>query len=212
MKLVLFFGPPGSGKGTQANLLLQNNKNLAYLATGDIIRKHIKQKTEIGKIAQQYIDQGLLVPSNIINQLLNYEITKLENNINTIILDGYPRTIDQLFYLINEFSNPYLTIFFDISLEKIIERVSYRRICPKCNAIYHLIYKKPNNDQICDNCQTNLIQRSDDKEEVVTKRYQVYLSETLPVIQQIEKLNLKIVRIDSSKPIYQVFREIVVYF
>ncbi|MFN3478367.1 MAG: adenylate kinase family protein [bacterium] len=207
MKIILFFGPPGSGKGTQANILLQNFSNLVYIATGDLIRKNINQQTEIGKIAEKYINQGLLVPSEIINQMVKEEISKLKSSVTTIkgiILDGYPRTIDQLQFIIRNFSEPCITFFFDLSLEKVIERISYRRICPNCNSIYHMIYNKPQKDEICDKCNTNLIQRKDDKEEVIKKRYKIYLEETLPIIEKMRELELNILKIDASQEINKI--------
>ncbi|MCS7243582.1 MAG: nucleoside monophosphate kinase [Candidatus Calescibacterium sp.] len=214
MKLYLFFGPPGSGKGTQANLIKQKFPKTLYLSTGDYMRYHIKNQTEIGKMAQNYINQGMLVPSSLINKLVLEEINKMKTNnpSQIVILDGYPRTIEQLQFLIQNISKPYLTIFFDISLEKIIERICLRRICPKCNSIYHLIYQKPQNNERCDFCNIPLIQREDDNEEIVKKRYEIYKAETLPVIKEIENQNLQIVFVNSSQEITKIFEQILPYF
>ncbi|MCX7758311.1 MAG: nucleoside monophosphate kinase [bacterium] len=214
MRLYLFFGPPGSGKGTQANLIKQKFPQTLYLSTGDHMRYHIKNQTEIGKTAQNYINQGMLVPSSLINELVLEEINKMKTNnpSQIVILDGYPRTIEQLQFLIQNISKPSLTIFFDISLEKIIERICLRRICPKCNSIYHLIYQKPQNNERCDFCNNPLIQREDDKEEIVKKRYEIYKAETLPVIKEIENQNLQIVFVNSSQEITKIFEQILPYF
>lgn len=209
MKIFLFFGPPGSGKGTQASLLQQKFSNIAYLSTGDLIRKNIQEKTEIGKIALNYINQGLLVPSEIINEMVKEEVKNFRD---VIILDGYPRTVDQLHFLINNIANPYLTIFFDLSLEKVIERISLRRICPNCNSIYHLIYNKPKQDEICDKCNNKLVQRDDDKEEVVKKRYEIYINETLPILEELKKLNFEVIKVDASLKIEEIFQNILHYF
>lgn len=200
MNIILFFGPPGSGKGTQANILFQKFANLAYLSTGDIIRKNVSEKTEIGKIAENYINQGLLVPSEIINQMVKNEISNLESK-DLIILDGYPRTIDQLHFMMENISKPQITFFFELPIEKVIERISYRRTCPTCNSVYHMIYNKPKKDEICDKCNTKLIQRKDDKEEIIKKRYEVYLKETLPIIEKMEELGFKVLKVDASQEI-----------
>lgn len=214
MRIYLFFGPPGSGKGTQANLLKQKFPNISYISTGDYIRYHIKNQTEIGKIAQQYISKGQLVPSSVINQLVLEEINKIKTDklSDKVIIDGYPRTIQQLEFLIQNISKPYITLFFDITLDKIFERICLRRICPNCNSIYHLIYNKPREDEICDKCGSKLIQRDDDKEEIVKTRYQVYKVETLPVLKLIEEYGIKLVLIDSSQEINRVFEQVIPYF
>lgn len=214
MRIYLFFGPPGSGKGTQANLLKQKFTTIFYLSTGDCIRYHIKNQTEIGKMAYDYISKGQLVPSSVINQLVLEEINKIrdDKSFDKVILDGYPRTIEQLEFLIQNVSEPYITLFFDLPLDKIVERICLRRICPNCNAIYHLMYNRPLDDELCNKCGFRLIQREDDREEIVKTRYEVYKTETLPVIKVIEERGIRLVFVDSSRTIDQVFEQVVPYF
>ena len=210
MRLYLFFGPPGSGKGTQAKLITQEFENVFYLSTGDILRKHIKEQTDIGKKANEYISQGLLVPSALINQIVINELNKEKER--DFILDGYPRTVDQLYFLIENKVIPFLTIFFDVPLNVLIERICFRRVCPNCNSIFHLIYQKPQNDEKCDYCGSKLIQRNDDNEEIVRKRYDVYTKETLPVIEEIRKQGIRIENIDATKNIEEIYREVRKFF
>jgi len=209
MEVLILFGAPGSGKGTQANKILELYPSSVYISTGDILRENIKQNTDLGKLAQNYISQGLLVPDELINSMIENKIKNLSNNIDFLILDGYPRSTNQLEFLLNLI--PYQStkvIYLKIDLKDVINRIVYRRICPKCNKIYHLIYNKPQINETCDNCNTKLIQREDDKEEIITNRYKVYLNQTLPIINKIKQMNIKFIEIPADKDINEIFNNI----
>ncbi len=209
MKVLILFGPPGSGKGTQANKILEKYPSCIYISTGDILRENIKQNTTLGKLAQNYISQGLLVPDEIINSMIENKIKNINNNIDFLILDGYPRSTNQLEFLLNLI--PYQdikVIYLKIDLKDVINRIVYRRVCPKCNKIYHLLYNKPQSNETCDNCNTKLIQREDDREEIVTNRYKVYLNQTLPILDKIKQMNIKFIEIPADKDINQIFNNI----
>ena len=214
MVVLILFGAPGSGKGTQANKIIQYFPNSIYISTGDILRENIKNNTELGKIANNYISQGLLVPDEIINSMIEDKIISLkkDNKIDFLILDGYPRSLNQLEFLLNLLpSNIIKTIYLKINLDDLIKRISYRRICYKCNKIYHLIYNKPQNNELCDNCNEKLIQREDDKEEIVKKRYNVYTEKTLPIISKIKEKSISLIEINANDNIDSIFNIILNY-
>jgi adenylate kinase len=205
LKIYLFFGPPGSGKGTQSHLI-QEKFGIKTISTGDIIRSYLKKDHPLSQEIKNYISTGKLVPSSLVNNIIKNELSN--HNLSRVILDGYPRTIDQLDFLVKNIAKPILTIYFQIGLDKLIERICMRRICPKCNLIYHLIHNKPQEDNLCDKCKITLIQREDDKEEIVKKRYEVFINETIEVIEEIKKLNIPIYSIDATNEIKIVFSEI----
>ncbi len=210
MLVLILFGAPGSGKGTQANIILQNYPNSIYISTGDILRENIRNNTDLGKLAENYISKGLLVPDEIINSMIQAKFQEINNNNNSknnklLILDGYPRSIDQLNFLLNLISIKSIkSVYLKLNLEQVIKRIVYRRICLKCNKIYHLIYNKPKNNEICDICNTKLYQRTDDKEEVVISRYNVYINSTLPILQEFKKNNISILEIDADQEIEKI--------
>ncbi|MGB9637834.1 MAG: adenylate kinase family protein [bacterium] len=213
MQILILFGPPGSGKGTQVNKIIQYYPNSISISTGDILRENIKNNTELGKLANNYICKGLLVPDEIINSMIENKFNQIQNNnIKFIILDGYPRSINQLYFLLKLIPKDVIkTIYLKIDLQEVIKRITYRRICPNCNKIYHLIYNKPKNNETCDNCNTKLIQREDDKEEVVVNRFNVYNSQTLPIINEIIKNNMKLLEINANQDIETIFNIIIKY-
>jgi len=205
VKIYLFFGPPGSGKGTQASLI-KEKFNICTISTGDIIRSYLTRNHPLSDELRSYVKKGQLVPSSLINQILKNELQNL--NLKEVILDGYPRTVDQLNFLIENIAKPIFTVYFQIDLDTIIERICFRRICPSCNSIYHLLYNKPEEDELCNKCKTSLIQREDDKEEIVKRRYVVYINETMDVMDEIRALNIPVYKIDASKNIQTIFSEI----
>lgn len=212
MITLILFGAPGSGKGTQANIILQNYPNSIYISTGDILRENIKNNTDLGKLAESYISKGLLVPDEVINSMIQTKINDSIQNNKLLILDGYPRSINQLKFLINLVPTQSIKpIYLKLELEQVIERIVYRRICLKCNRIYHLIYNKPKNDEICDICNIKLHQRSDDKEEVVTNRYNIYMNSTLPILQEFRKNNIDVLEIDANQKVEKITENILNY-
>lgn len=177
MRLV-FIGAPGAGKGTQAKRL-EAEKGWTVVATGDLLRAAIAQNTPLGQQAQAYIQRGELVPDALVNQLVAERIATLDS----FILDGYPRNLAQAAMLETILTQPLdAVIYFEISEDALIERLSGRRICPKCHAVYHRTANpSPRGDQ-CDACEATLVTREDDQPDTVRKRFQVFREQTAPLI------------------------------
>ncbi len=196
MRRVLFLGPPGAGKGTQAKKISEEF-NIPIIATGDLLRENVKKGTELGKIAKKYMDEGTLVPDDIMLKIIEQAIKDLDS----FILDGFPRTIKQaegLEMLLNKLNkNLEYVIYFDVPDEEIIRRLTARRICPECNRIYNLNFNPPKNDEECDECKVKLITRDDDKEQVIRKRIEVFKENTYPLVEFYDKRNI-LYRIDGT--------------
>lgn len=205
MKL-LFFGPPGAGKGTQAKKVSEIFK-IEHISTGDILREAVNKGSELGKKVKTIIDKGELVPDEIMNELVKEKIKDLDS----FILDGYPRTIEQAKSLdrtLKELNKQIdAVVLIDVPEEEIVKRISSRRVCPNCGKVYNLITLKPKKDELCDNCGTNIIQRNDDREEIVRERYKIYQRNTYPVIEFYRKNNT-IITIDGSKDVEEVTKEL----
>jgi adenylate kinase len=195
-KIIIFLGPPGAGKGTQAQLLKERN-GFIQVSTGDLLREAVKNQTELGKLAKKYMDEGKLVSDDLIISLIKEKLQEYADK--NIIFDGFPRTIPQAESLDNLLSklnkNIDAVILFKIEDEEVIKRLAGRRVCPSCGAVYHMIYNPPKIDEICDKCGARLIQRDDDKEEVIRKRLEVYHQQTKPLIEYYKN---KIVEIDAT--------------
>jgi len=201
-KTIIFLGAPGAGKGTQAQRLSEE-KGFIQVSTGDILRANVKNKTELGKKAKEYMEAGQLVPDELIISMIEDELKKLEGK--DIILDGFPRTVKQaeaLEDLLKRLGrNLDYVILFDVSDEEVVKRITGRRIDPKTGKVYHVIYNPPPAD-------VEVIQREDDKEEVVKKRLEVYHSQTAPLIDYYEKRG-KLVRVDASTDPNKVYEELI---
>jgi len=180
MKIVLL-GPPGAGKGTQA-AVLSKQFGIPTISTGAIIRQEIREGSDLGKAAEKYIEDGQLVPDNVIMEIVKHRISK-EDCKNGFILDGVPRTISQAIALDDMGADIDKIINIEVSDSDILKRLSGRRECPSCSASYHIHYKKPKENGICDVCNTHLITRPDDTEETVLKRIEVYHRQTEPLIE-----------------------------
>jgi len=194
---LLIFGPPGVGKGTLSDMLSCKYK-IPHISTGDIFRNEIKSgSSEL----VQYVEKGLLVPDSVVNKIVEKGL-KQENCRNGFILDGYPRTIEQAEFLENVLwkLNKKISLILNLSAdeETLIARLTQRRMCSKCGALYNLATMKPKKKDICDKCGNKLIQRKDDEEETVRKRIQVYREETSPLIEHYKKKRV-ITEIDASK-------------
>jgi adenylate kinase len=199
MRLILL-GAPGVGKGTQATML-SKALSIPHISTGDMFRYHISNNTDLGKEAKQYIDKGMLVPDEITVGMVADRL-KQQDCTNGFVLDGFPRTMQQAKFLDETLKdlNIQLDMVINITLEdrEIIKRLSGRRICPQCSAVYHIEDKPPTNEGLCDNCGTGLVQREDDKEETIAKRLQVYHSQSEPILEYY-KDKVNIVNIESHK-------------
>ncbi len=193
MRLVLL-GPPGAGKGTQAELILKYFK-IPHISTGDILREHIKNNTALGQKVKEYTDSGRLVPDDIILEIVQDRISK-DDCSNGFLFDGFPRTIAQAEALDSILAEKGIELDFVINLDVedqiIIDRILNRRFCPKCGKIYNLKLNPPKKDNICDDCNVELQQRKDDKLEVIKNRLEVYRQQTQPLITYYNSKNILI--------------------
>ena len=185
---IIFLGAPGAGKGTQAENV-SAKLNIPTISTGAMFREAVAAKTETGLKAKEYMDSGGLVPDDIVIGILKERLEKPDCR-NGFILDGFPRTVPQAEYLEQAGVNIDLVIEIYVPDEKIIERMSGRRVCPLCGATYHIIYKPSHRDPICGRCEARLITRNDDKPEVVLSRLEIYHRETAPLKDFYEKKGL----------------------
>jgi len=204
--ILVFLGPPGAGKGTQAKLLSQR-MGFLHLSTGDLLREAVKNQTPLGKKAKEYMDRGELVPDGLIVQLIEETMPKGGN----VILDGFPRTVNQALALEEMLKGKgekiSKVLFFDVPDEVIIDRLSGRRVCSKCGAVYHVKYNPPKVEGVCDLCGGSLVQRDDDREEVVKKRLEVYRKQTQPLIEFYQDRGI-IYRLDAEKGVEELFKEV----
>jgi len=204
--ILVFLGPPGAGKGTQAKLLSQR-MGFLHLSTGDLLREAVKNQTPLGKKAKEYMDRGELVPDELIVQLIEETMPKDGN----VILDGFPRTVNQALALEEMLrvkgKKISKVLFFDVPDEVIIDRLSGRRVCSKCGAVYHVKYNPPKVEGVCDLCGGTLVQRDDDKEEVVRKRLEVYRKQTQPLIEFYQERGI-IYKLDAGKGVEELFEEV----
>jgi adenylate kinase len=183
MKLIML-GPPGAGKGTQAQKICEDY-NTVQISTGDILREEVSNNTELGQKAKKYMDEGELVPDKVILGMMEKKLFG-ENAPEGYILDGFPRTVPQargLDDLYDEHNEELdAIIVMDVDKEIIVKRLTARRVCKDCNKVYNLLFMPPEEDGVCDECGGELIQRDDDKEETVLNRLEVYQEETAPLI------------------------------
>ena len=208
MKIIML-GAPGAGKGTQAKMIAEKY-GVPHVSTGDIFRANIKNGTELGKEAKQYMDQGLLVPDELTVRILLDRVAQ-DDCKNGYVLDGFPRTIPQAEVLDSELSKlgDHIDYAIDVDVpdENIIKRLSGRRACLTCGATYHIEHVPPKTEGICDKCGSELVLRDDDKPETVKNRLNVYHEQTQPLIDfYTNKGVLKTV--DGTLPMEEVFAAI----
>jgi adenylate kinase len=186
----IIFGAPGSGKGTYASRL-QAKLGVDVIAMGDIFREIMKEDTELGKKVKGYVEKGLLVPDDIVIEVLKHRLAKIPKG-KGFILDGYPRTLEQAETL-EGIAKIDVIILLMVPDWIIIERLSTRRICKNCGAVYNIRFLKPKVENICDKCGGPLYQRSDDTPEVIKKRIQVYQTQTQPILQLLKERKMPFV-------------------
>ncbi len=209
MKIIML-GAPGAGKGTQAKQIA-DKYSIPHISTGDIFRANIKNGTELGKKAKQYMDQGALVPDELTCDLVMDRIQQ-DDCKNGFVLDGFPRTIPQAEALdaalgkINEKMDYAIDV--DVPDENIVNRMSGRRACLNCGATYHLISIPPKVEGICDRCGSEIVLREDDKPETVQKRLKVYHERTQPLIDYYKNQGI-LKSVDGTQPMDEVFKAIV---
>ena len=209
MKIIML-GAPGAGKGTQAKKIAEKYQ-IPHISTGDIFRANIKNGTELGKKAKTYMDQGLLVPDELVCDLVVDRVQQ-DDCKKGYILDGFPRTIPQAESLDAALSRLGEAVDYAINVEvpdeNIVKRMGGRRACVGCGATYHLVYAAPKKEGICDNCGAELILRDDDKPETVQKRLGVYHEQTQPLIDYSTKKGI-LKDVDGTMDMGDVFKAIV---
>lgn len=209
MKIIML-GAPGAGKGTQAKMIA-DKYSIPHISTGDIFRANIKNNTELGKKAKTYMDQGLLVPDDLVVDLI-MDRFKEADCANGYVLDGFPRTIPQAEALDNALNAIGEKVDYAINVEvpdaNIVTRMSGRRACVGCGATYHIVYNPTRTENICDRCGKELILRDDDKPETVQKRLAVYHEQTQPLISYYEKKGV-MKEVDGTVDMKDVFDAIV---
>ena len=209
MKIIML-GAPGAGKGTQAKKIAEKY-SVPHISTGDIFRANIKEGTELGKKAKTYMDQGLLVPDELVVELVADRIQQADCS-NGFVLDGFPRTIPQAEALDEALKNigesMDYAIDVDVPDENIINRMSGRRACLDCGATYHIVTIPTKAEGICDVCGSKVVLRDDDKPETVQKRLEVYHAQTQPLIDYYKKQNI-LRSVDGTQPMEEVFEAIV---
>ncbi|MGC8998989.1 MAG: adenylate kinase family protein [Candidatus Bathyarchaeia archaeon] len=193
---LIIFGAPGSGKGTYASRL-KEKLNVEVIATGDIFREMIKKDTPLGRKVKAYVEKGLLVPDDVTLEVLKENMAKIPKG-KGFILDGYPRTLEQAKAL-NGLTKIDAIIHLVVPDWIIIERLSARRICKNCGAIYNLLFLKPKKDMICDKCSGPLYQRSDDTPEVIKRRIEVYEKQTQPLLDYYREKGIPFVEAKCEK-------------
>ena len=210
MKNIVIFGAPGSGKGTQSELLMQKY-GFKHISTGDVLRAEIKNGTELGTKAKSYMDQGLLVPDELVVDLVVDRVNQ-EDCKNGYVLDGFPRTIPQAESLDAALAKMGQKVDFAIDIdvpdENIVNRMSGRRACVGCGATYHIKFNAPKKENVCDTCGEKLILRDDDKPETVLKRLTVYHDQTQPLIDYYTKAGV-LKEVDGTVSMDDVFSSIV---
>lgn len=210
MKIVLL-GPPGAGKGSVA-AFIKDQYALLHISTGDILREEIRKESPLAREIKSYIERGALVPDSVITKMVDQKLTQDLKPTQGFMLDGYPRNetqakeLDAILKKIN--SSLDFVLNMDASLPLILKRISGRRICKKCSAVYHLTNKPSKVADVCDTCSGPLYQRSDDNEETIKNRMDVYNSSTAPILDYYRKQD-KLVNFDGDQETNALFEEFV---
>ena len=210
-KEFIFIGPPGSGKGTQTKMLSEEY-HLPHIDTGSLLREEIASGSENGKIADSFMSKGQLVPTELVSKIIKNRLLKQDCD-NGFILDGYPRSMEQAKALdkileeIDEGKVKPQVFYFDVSEEKLVERLVNRRSCPKCGGIYNIKTMKMDNHIICPKCGTTLTKRDDDTEEIAVKRFETYFAQTAPLIDLYTQRG-QLQKIDASLDINTIYKNL----
>ena len=203
--VVLLLGAPGAGKGTQARFLAAL-LGVPHVASGDLLREHRQQGTDLGLAAQAFMDRGDLVPDDLVVAMIAERLDRPDAARGALI-DGFPRTLPQARALEARLETPIRAVYIEVPPDVLVERLAGRWVCRKCQASYHTLFNPPANASACDVCGGELYQRADDKREVVGNRVAVYLRDTLPVVQRYEEQGV-LRRVDGNLPIEHVRAEL----
>lgn len=207
---IIMLGAPGAGKGTQA-VRISEKYGIPQISTGDMLRQAVKEGTELGRKAKEYMDRGELVPDSVVIGIVRERIVQ-EDCKKGFILDGFPRTIAQAEALDSMLGELGLSVDYVINVEvpeeEILKRLTGRRTCKNCQAMYHIVFNPPKVEGVCDRCGGELYQRDDDKEETIKSRLEVYKRQTAPLIEYYGAKG-KLVNIDGTKSIDDIFTDIV---
>lgn len=207
--LIILLGPPGAGKGTQADRLVKE-EGLAYVSTGDILRRAVKEKTTLGLEAREYMDQGKLVPDELVVQIVRERLAEPDCR-DGALLDGFPRTLDQAIFLDKALPEMGVkmdrVLLIEVEEKELIERLTGRRVCSDCGANFHVHFKPPRVRNVCDLCGGDLYQRDDDSLETVKERLEVYRQQTEPLISYYQEKDI-LSAVDGNQDIEKVFQQI----
>ncbi|MCU0860801.1 MAG: adenylate kinase [Methanomassiliicoccales archaeon] len=201
-KKIVLLGPPGSGKGTQTERLCAELK-LTKISTGDLLREAVRNNTPLGVKAKGYMDAGRLVPNELVVDLVKEKIKCVEGG---VILDGFPRSLEQA-ELLDRFAKVDLAVDIEVNEDNLVRRLTLRRTCRSCNAVYHLEFNPPKVESICDKCGGELFQRSDDTERTVRERLKVYKEQTLPLTKYYSKKGI-LRKVDGEGDIGTVYQRV----
>ncbi|MFP4545611.1 MAG: adenylate kinase [Methanomassiliicoccales archaeon] len=202
LKIVLL-GPPGSGKGTQAERLTRE-LGLAHISTGDLLREAVKSGSELGSKAKSYMDAGELVPDDLVIEMVGEKIRGLDDG---YVLDGFPRNLEQARDL-ERITEVDAVVDLRVDEEELVDRLSKRRTCDSCGAVYHLRFNPPEREGKCDRCGGQLYQREDDSEGTIRERLRVYRENTLPLVEYYREKGV-LIDVDGARGIDEVFQEII---
>lgn len=203
---LIFIGAPGSGKGTQASRFV-SERNFKHISTGDLLRTEIAKQSDLGLEVKKVMDDGKLVSDDLVIRLLQANINLTSSQ---YIFDGYPRNLAQAQTLDKEVlkGSPSMAVYFEINMARLVERLTNRRTCKNCGAIYNLISKTPKIMGVCDTCgSTDLVQRADDKEEVITNRLKVFTDTIDPVLKYYQDLG-RLMKVDAEGSVDEIFNQI----
>ena len=207
---IIMLGAPGAGKGTQADIL-SKEMNLPHIASGDLFRQALEERTEVGLLAKSYMDKGELVPDEVAIKMILEKINQPDCT-SGCLLDGFPRTLHQAEVLDKAFREQGKTIdkaiYIEVPNEELVKRVSGRRLCRVCQIPYHIINSPPKTPGKCDKCGGELYQRSDDKEKTVKERLSIFFTQTIPILDYYKKQN-KLIKVNGNLGIQEVARAII---
>jgi adenylate kinase len=190
---IILLGAPGAGKGTQAKIL-EHALSIRHLSMGDILRDEMRNGTDLGQEVKRYVESGGLVPDDVVTRIIEAKFQDLNFSQKGYLLDGFPRTLQQakdLDRILLRIDQPIdYVIYMEVDSQVVIQRLTGRRVCKECGAVYHTVNMPPKTDSICDVCSGELYQRADDNEETIKKRINVYLESTSPIIDHYKKQGL----------------------